>query len=139
TRLCRKLTVVVVEPVPRERARTGELERRRAVGVDRERERGPHGRALELHERRMRDSSRRGNPRPSTGGLNEARRLRTPFGVGPQIRKSGRLEREVAAPELDECRGDEAASVLADRDDLAAFDVEQRAQPASEPNRARGM
>src|SRR4029453_4523247 len=71
-RLRDEIAVVVVDPVPRERARPDELMLRRAVRADRECERRPGGRRLDADERPPAHPPRRGEPGTAAPSLDEA-------------------------------------------------------------------
>src|SRR5207244_3882267 len=92
-----ELAGIVVDPVPGERARAGQVEARCAVDADIEAERRPHGRALQLHERGMADAPRGGDGRAPSRRLHEADRGRRDFRIALELGEADRLERRLLA------------------------------------------
>ena len=83
--LAGELVLVVVDPVTRERAGADELPLGGTVGAQCQRERRPHRRAFELHERRMVDAPG-GRERGATAErLHEPRRGFGDLGLGPKL------------------------------------------------------
>ena len=138
TGLGRERARLVVDPVPRELARADQLEAARAVGVDRERERRPHERRAELHERRMRSraaarAARCGRRRSARTSRRRASRLGSSRSSGSSTAAKVMPLRPswiVVAPII-------AAGAVARVDDPAALDLDPAARGGSRSGTGR--
>ena len=125
-RLLDKVPVVVVDPVPWERARADDLVEGRSVRSDRQREGGPGGRGLDAEERPAADPPRGREARPPSDRLDEAHGVRARF-VGLE-----HVERDAWNGDLqahaERRRPNEAATRVAVIDDLPVLDLDPGAQ-----------
>ena len=112
-RLVGERAVVVVDPVPGEPARPAHRALRRAVGVQRERQRRPHQRRLPLHVGRVSDLARGRQARPAADGLAEPHPAVAALGIPAQVRQERVLEHAPQPAEPDRGVADVAAPAVA--------------------------
>ena len=96
-----ELPVLVVDPVARERARSGQLVLGRAVGLDRERERRPGDRRADPHERLAAHASWRRGARASARRLLEAHPAVTDLGLALDRRQRDGGDAQLLRADLD--------------------------------------
>ena len=136
--LVRQLARGVVDPVPREPARARHLVLGVAVGMQGERERGPHQGRLPLHEGRVPHRPRRGQPGPPPGRLHEPHPRLAPLWLALQVRQRHRLKGAAQRAEPDGGGAHQAAAAIAARGDLAgAINVDPGPQQVGEPEPVR--
>jgi hypothetical protein len=117
-RLVGQLARVVVDPVAGELARPAHRGLRRAVGVQRERQGGPHQRRLPLDVGLVPHLARCGQGGPAAHGLHEAHPAVAALGVPAQVRQQRVLERVPQPAQPDGGVADETAPAVAALADL---------------------
>ena len=127
--------VWTVDPVPREGARTGELDVAAAVGAQRHREGRPHERRLPTHVRRVRHRPRQRHARASADRLPERDRPVGALWLTLQDRHGGRPERGADPADLHRRRAHHQAAVVvvARVHDLPVLDLGPHGQHVGEP------
>ena len=123
-----ELAVTAVDPVPRERARAGELVGRGSVGPEREREGGPGEWRGDLDEGRASDPPGRGHTGPAAARLDERDRMAGRGHVRVEVGERDRLEDRLAAADLQGGRSDLAAAGLTEVDDPPVLDLDPGSQ-----------
>ena len=117
--LVRQAAVGVVDPVPGELAGPGDRVLGPAVGVQGERQRGPHQRRLPLDEGPPAHRPGHGHGRPAAGGLDEAHPRLTPLGLALDVGQRDRLEGVAQADQLELGHAHQPAAVVAAAGDAA--------------------
>ena len=136
--LLRQLDVVAVDPVARELARALDRELRAPVGVERQRQRRPHGRRARYCTNGLCRTGRgAGTPvRPPTVWRNVTD-VSAHLGLGLDVRQQERRERRRRRADLQGGRAHEPAAFLAVAHDLAVLDLDPRREPVAEAERVR--
>src|SRR3954463_16432131 len=122
------VTLAVVDPMTRERARTDQLVLDAAVGVQRECERRPRGGRLDPEQRPALDQPRCREARASADGLHEPHPVSGHLRVGAQNLERHPGHDDRLGPEAERRGTDEPASLVAETDDRAVLDLDPRLQ-----------
>src|SRR5439155_17287428 len=119
--------ILVVDPVTRESAGTGELVLGPSIGVDRERKRGPGDRGVDLEVRLAAHASRRRHAGPTARGLRETHPPVRHLGVLKRRHGNGR-DGHLLRSELEPGQSDAPATRVPVVDDLAVLDLDPALQ-----------
>src|SRR5919198_245987 len=96
--------------------------------MDRQRERAPRRRRVDLEERLAANTSRRGPSGPAAGGLDEPDGAGSDLGRRAKVRESNRLEDDLARSQSGPRHADVAAPQMAAADDSPVFDLDPGTQ-----------